>query len=126
MVKGTAQPKKKIQRRDKGPKAIELTIHLHKALHDTQFKKRANRAIKTIRGRAKKLLRTRDVRIDPQVNGYVWKNGIRNVPNRIRVRFERKINDKEDAKDKYFVEVKFLDVKSFHNLKSKRAEVSSK
>lgn len=66
------------------------------------------------------------MRIDPQVNGYVWKNGIRNVPNRIRVRFERKINDKEDAKDKYFVEVKFLDVKSFHNLKSKRAEVSSK
>ncbi|KAH7823705.1 putative 60S ribosomal protein L31-1 [Monocercomonoides exilis] len=117
------QPKKKQnERRYKGPKEIEMTINLHKACHAISFKKKAPRAIKTIRNFAKKYMRTRDVRLDTKVNSYVWKTGIKNIPRRIRVSFERKLSEDEDAKDKYYVLVKHVPVKSFHYLLPKKIE----
>ena len=40
-------------------------------------------------------MKTDDVRIDTALNKFVWSNGIRNLPNRVRVRLLRKKN--EDA-----------------------------
>merc|ERR1719446_493729 len=45
---------------------------------------------------------TKDVRIDTKLNKAVWAQGVRNVPKRIRVRFSRKRNEDEDAKEKMF------------------------
>merc|ERR550532_2732353 len=45
---------------------------------------------------------TKDVRVDTKLNKFVWSNGIRNVPKRVRVRMSRKRNEDEDAKEKMF------------------------
>jgi large subunit ribosomal protein L31e len=71
----------------------EYTIHLHKHLHGCTFKKRAPKAIKVIRDFAKKTMGTQDVRIDPLMNKLVWKNGIKGVEHRVRVRLARKRDD---------------------------------
>ena len=46
------------------------------------------------------MMNTSDVRIDSDLNKYVWSKGIRNVPHRVRVKLSRKRNDDEDADNK--------------------------
>ena len=50
----------------------EYTIHLHKRLNSTSFKKRAPKAIKEIKQFAQKHMKTKDVRIDVKLNKAVW------------------------------------------------------
>ncbi len=42
----------------------------------------------------------RDVRVDTTLNKFIWSQGIKNVPKRIRVRLSRRRNEDEDAKEK--------------------------
>ena len=42
----------------------------------------------------------RDVRIDTSLNKFVFSQGVKNVPTRIRVRLSRRRNEDEDAKEK--------------------------
>lgn len=76
----------------------EYTVNLHKRLHSLNFKKRAPRAIKEIKAFASKMMGTKDVRIDVNLNKAVWKQGVRNVPSRVRIVISRRRNDDEDAK----------------------------
>jgi large subunit ribosomal protein L31e len=46
------------------------------------------------------MMGTKDVRLETDVNKALWKNGIHNTPNRIRVRLARKRNEDEEAKEK--------------------------
>ena len=78
----------------------DYTINLHKRLHGTTFKKKAPRAIREIKKFATKMMKTGDVRIDYKLNKFIWSQGVRNVPFRVRVRLSRKRNDDEDAKEK--------------------------
>jgi ribosomal protein L31E len=41
-----------------------------------------------------------DVRIDTSLNKFVWSQGVKNTPKRIRVRLSRKRNEDEEAKEK--------------------------
>jgi large subunit ribosomal protein L31e len=91
----------------------ETTVHLHKFVHGRQFKKRAPSAIKAIKAAAFKLMGTTDVRVDPKLNKAIWSHGIKNVPRRIRVRFARKRNDDEEAKQKLYTVASFVPVASF-------------
>lgn len=50
---------------------------------------RAPTAIKEIRKFAEKTMGTKDVRIDPSLNGATWQLGIKSVPRRVRVRLSR-------------------------------------
>ena len=89
----------------KGPVKRQYTINLGKALHTTanvSFKKRAPRAIKTIKKFAEKEMGTSDVRLDVALNKLVWSKGIKNVPKRIRVEIQRKFNDEEDAEEEFY------------------------
>ncbi|KAJ5079709.1 60S ribosomal protein L31 [Anaeramoeba ignava] len=104
------QPKQAVTR--------EFTIHIHKYIHGIQFKKRAPRAIKAIRKFATKMMGTKEVKVTPSVNQYIWSKGIRNVPYRIRVRLHRKVNEDEDAPEKFFTEVTYIPVKSFKGLQT--------
>lgn len=70
----------------------EYTIHLHKRVHNVQFKKRSPTAIKEVVKFAQKAMGVRDVRIDPKLNQEVWKYGVRGLPTRLRVRLERKVS----------------------------------
>ncbi|RDX96966.1 60S ribosomal protein L31 [Mucuna pruriens] len=97
----------------------DYTINLHKRLHgwtfglsiryDT-FKKKAPKAIKEIRKFAQKAMGTNDVRVDVKLNKYVWSQGIRSVPRRIRVRIARKRNDDEDAKEELYSLVTVVEI----------------
>ena len=64
---------------------------------------------------------TKDVRVDPSLNRFLWSSGIRNVPRKVRVRISRKKNEDEDAKDKFFSLVQHLQVDSFDGLKTENA-----
>jgi large subunit ribosomal protein L31e len=96
----------------------EYTIHLHKYVHGKQFKRRAPTSVKAIRQFAQRVMKTQDVRLDPQLNKAVWAQGIRNVPHRIRVRLARLRNDADDAAEKLYTLVTYVPVKSFKELQT--------
>merc|ERR1712113_1194636 len=80
----------------------EYTIHLRKLLHGVGFKKRAPRAVKEVKAFAEKMMGTKDVRVDVKLNKFLWGQGIKAVPGRVRVRLARKRNDDEEATDKLY------------------------
>lgn len=89
------------------PTSKNVTLNLHRRLFKTQFKKKAPRAVKEIRQYAQKTMRTKDVRIDPELNKNLWKNGVRNLDTRVNVVFERKKNEEdEEGREKMYTVVK--------------------
>ena len=59
---------------------------------------------------------TKEVKLMPEVNKYVWSKGVRFTPKRIRVRLNRKQNDDEDAEEKMITYVELVEVPSFKGL----------
>merc|ERR1712220_40446 len=80
----------------------EYTIHLRKLLHGVGFKKRAPRSVDEVKKFAKKMMGTEDVRVDTKLNKFLWSQGIKGVPGRVRVRLSRKRNDDEEATEKLY------------------------
>jgi large subunit ribosomal protein L31e len=79
------------------------------------FKKRAPRAIKEVKKFASEQMKTPDVRIDTRLNKFLWSQGVRNVPFRVRVRLSRRRNDDEDSAHKLYTLVCFSYIKMFTN-----------
>jgi large subunit ribosomal protein L31e len=73
--------------------AYECTIHLAKYLRGRTFNNRAPTAVKKIREFAQTLMRTKDNRIEADLNTAIWKRGVKGVPGRVRVRIQRKVGD---------------------------------
>ena len=96
----------------------EFTVHIHKYIHGIGFKRRAPRAIKAIREFARKQMKTDDIRIDTDLNKFVWSQGIRNVPYRVRVRLSRRRNEDDDAKNKLYTLVTWVHVPTFKGLQT--------
>jgi large subunit ribosomal protein L31e len=89
------------------PVTRTTSVHLHKLLHDVKFKKKAPRAVQAIRNYARKTMFTQDVRIDPELNQQLWKNGVRNVDRRVEVVMERKKKEEEEeSKEKFYTVVR--------------------
>jgi len=88
------------------PKTLQATINLHRRLYKATFKKKVPKAIKEIKGYAKSCLFTKDVRVDAELNQHLWRNGIRNPDSRVNVTMERKKNEDEEAKEKFYTLVK--------------------
>merc|ERR1719190_192445 len=103
-----ASGKKSGGRKGVEPVTRDCTVHLHKLLHSVQFKKRAPRAVRAVRKFAAKAMSTKDVRIDTKLNKFLWSEGVRNVPKRVRVRLSRKRNEDEEAKEKMFTLVQHV------------------
>ena len=59
---------------------------------------------------------TKDVRVDPKLNKAVWSHGIKNVPRRLRVRFDRTRNDEENAKHKLYTVVSWVPVSTYKGI----------
>ncbi len=104
-------PKTEVQ-----PACRDYTLNMHKMLQGIQFKKRAPRAIRDIKRFATKEMFTELVKVDTNLNRYIWVNGIRNVPRRIRVRITRKRNEDEESKHKFYSLVQHVPFDSFDNL----------
>merc|ERR1739845_33549 len=103
----------------------EVTIKLTAPLHRVTRLKRAPTAIKIVRKYAKREMGTEDVRIDCRLNKFLWHNGIRAVPNRVRVRMARKRNKDEDSIHSYYTLVTFVPVASFKGLTTMNVEDSA-
>ena len=91
----------------------EYTVHLRKLLHGIGFKKRAPRAVKEVKDFAKKMMGTEDVRVDTKLNKFLWSQGIKAVPGRVRVRLARKRNDDEEAAEKLYTLCMHVPVERF-------------
>jgi len=100
----------------------DYTIHLAKRTHRVTFKKKAPRAIKEIRKFAASAMGTKDVRIDSKLNKFVWSNGIKKTPNRVRVRLSRKMNEDEEADEKLFTLAQLVEVTSFKGLQTENVD----
>lgn len=48
------------------------------------------------------LFTAQDVRVDTKLNKFLWSQGIKSVPGRVRVRLARKRNDDEEATEKLY------------------------
>lgn len=100
----------------------DYTINLHKLCHGIQFKKKAPKAVKVIRDFAKQNMLTEDTRIDSKLNGFLWNNGIRNIPKRVRVRLTRKLATEEDAKHKFYTLAELINVDDFKGLQTEKSK----
>ena len=100
----------------------DYTIHLSKRTHKMTFKKKAPRAIKEIRKFAANAMKTKDVRIDAKLNKFVWSNGIRKTPTRVRVRLSRKMNEDEEAEEKLYTLAQLVEVTSFKGLQTENVD----
>lgn len=96
----------------------DVTVNLLTRVHKIAFKKKAKRAVSEIRKFAAKNMKTDDVRIDTRLNQYVWSNGIRNVPRKVRIRMTRRKNEDEESKSKFYTLVEHVPVESFQGLLS--------
>lgn len=94
----------------------DCTINLHKRCHKTQFKFKTTKAVREIKRFAEKNMQTKDNRISVELNQFIWKQGVRGVPRRVRVRLERKKNEDEKSGEKFYTEVNLINVRSFKNL----------
>ena len=93
----------------------DYTINLHKRLYKIHYKYRAPKAVNAIRTFAEKVYGTKDVRIDVSLNKFIWSKGVRGVPNKVRVRMERKRNEDEESKEMYTL-CSYVPVASFKEL----------
>ncbi|KYQ90523.1 S60 ribosomal protein L31 [Tieghemostelium lacteum] len=109
----------KVESKEKGVVSREYTINLHRRLYGTTFKDRAPKAVKQIKLFAQKAMGTKDVRIDNKLNKYLWSQGIKNVPVRVRVTLSRKRNEDENAREKLYTLASLVIVKSFKGLETK-------
>ena len=100
----------------------DFTLNLHKRLHKIQFKKRGKRAITEIKKFAQQQMHVKDIRVDAELNHYIWKNGIRDVPNKVRVRISKKKSQDEDAQEPFFCLVQNVDVEDFSGLRPENAK----
>lgn len=65
---------------------------------------------------------TQDVRVDSNLNKFIWSQGMRNPPKRVRVSLERKRNEDEESKDKLYTLVTVVHVAEFKGLQSIKIE----
>ena len=112
----------KAQKKALEPVTRDYTVNLHRLCHKTQFKKKGPRALSEIRKFAQKAMLTEDVRIDPEVNSFVWAKGIRTPPRRVRVRLSRRKNEEETkGKEQFYTNVKLIRVESFAKLQTEKS-----
>ncbi|KAJ1909752.1 60S ribosomal protein L31B [Tieghemiomyces parasiticus] len=100
----------------------EYTIHMHRRVFGTTFKKRAPKSIKVVQDFARKEMGTKDVRIDPALNKHLWSLGIRSVPHRVRVRLARKRDEDEEGGSRLYTYVTYVPVASFKGLNTETVD----
>jgi len=121
----TTMPKQAKERKSRSADVVtrEYTVNLNKRLHKVTFKNKAPKAITELKKFAKQVMGTEDVRIDVNLNKFLWSQGIRNVPSRVRVRLHRKRNEDEEAQDQLYTLVTHVNVDSYRGLQSTNVEM---
>jgi large subunit ribosomal protein L31e len=50
------------------------------------------------------------------LNQFIWSNGIRNLPKKVRVRMSRRKNEDEEKKDQFYTLVQHIPVETYKGL----------
>lgn len=116
---------KKEQRKGLSETAIDTTINIHKIAHRATFKNKAPRAVSQIRLLVEKMMKTKDVRIDPKLNQFIWNQGVRNLPRRVRVRISRKRTEDEGKGSEWYSLVQHINNSDFSGKLTEKAKVSA-
>merc|ERR1711937_657726 len=107
--------------KDMGPVTRDYTVVLHKRVQGVQFKKKAPKAVKQIRKFATENMQTKDVRLDVKLNQFIWSQGIRNVPKRVRLRLRRKKDDDDESGTKWYTLASLIEVSDFKGLLTEKS-----
>ena len=67
-------------------------------------------------------MQTEDIRIDHNLNNFIWSRGIKGTPYRVRVRLERKRNEEETGGEEMYTLVRYIPVDSFKGLRTNVAD----
>ena len=105
--------------------AYEMTVHVAKLIHGRKFARRAPTAVKKIRAFAQKLMKTKDNRIDASLNTFLWSQGVKGVPGRVRVRIERHVAKNTEGTSKrkrLYSVISHVPVESFARLTTKHCD----
>ncbi|EFC37820.1 predicted protein [Naegleria gruberi] len=108
-------PKKKLP----SEVALESTFNLHRELVGKPIQRRAARAVRAIKSHARKVMNCSRVKLDPELNKYVWNQGIHNPPKKVRLILRRMANPNHedwDKVNKFQVIVGFKIVPTFKGL----------
>lgn len=116
---------KKEERKGLSETAIDTTINIHKLAHRTQFKHKAARAVSEVRKLVAKMMKTSDVRVDPKLNQFIWNQGVRNLPRRVRVRISRKRTEDEGKGSEWYSLVQHINTEDFSGKLTEKAKVSA-
>merc|ERR1719378_839330 len=87
------------------PVTRDYTVVLHKRVQGVQFKKKA----------------PKDVRLDVKLNQFIWSQGIRNVPKRVRLRLRRKKDEDDESGTKWYTLASLIEVSDFKGLLTEKA-----
>ena len=101
---------------------MDWTVRLRRLVQHVTYKKKAPRAVHEIKKIASRAMRTKDVRIDTKLNEFVWSRGIKKLPHRVRVRFDRRRNDEEEAKERFYTVVELVECSNFKGLLTEKVE----
>lgn len=107
-------------KKDLAPASRDYTIVLHKLCQGTQFKKKAPRALKVVKDFARKAMLTPDVRVDTKLNQFIWHQGIRHIPKRIRVRCIRRKDESDESGLSFYTLVQLINVETFKELRTEK------
>ncbi len=59
------------------------------------------------------MMKTSDVRVDPKLNQFIWNQGVRNLPRRVRVRISRKRTEEEGKGAEWYSLVQHINTEDF-------------
>lgn len=117
---------KKEERKGLSEVAIDTTINIHKLAHRVQFKRKAPKALTEVKKLVAKMMKTSDVRVDPKLNQFIWSQGIRNLPRRVRVRISRKRTEEEGKNGaEWYSLVQHVNVDTFKDRLTEKSKVSA-
>ena len=66
------------------------------------------------------------MRVDTKLNQFLWSNGVRNVPKKVRVRIQRRKNEDDDSKGSFYSLVQHIPVDSYEGLRTEKSIVKNK
>jgi len=66
-------------------------------LNGRTFHKRAPIAIKKVKAFARRMMKTKDNRIDASLNTFIWSQGVKGTPVRVRVLLQRKVAENPEG-----------------------------
>mmetsp|Transcript_64459 Transcript_64459/g.57935 ORF Transcript_64459/g.57935 Transcript_64459/m.57935 type:complete len:118 (-) Transcript_64459:214-567(-) len=111
-------PPKSAKKKKSKTQAVETTIHIRRRVRNCTNHKKTPRAIKSIRRYARKMFKVRTVKMDTGLNKFIWQQGVKRPPSRVRVKFAlKRLRGKGNRP---CIVASHVPVQSFKGLKSKK------